>query len=81
VNLNGTALSRAASILSNTVLLAANSFLIASNLKNNMAERRRSRVVENLQLTAEVASAVAGLTKVVTENLDKYHADTKDIQS
>jgi len=79
VNLNGRAFSRIASILSNTVLLAANTYLIASNMKSSIAEKKRSRVVENLQLTAEVASAVAGLTKVVTDNLDKYHAQSEDI--
>ena len=80
VNINSRALSRMASIVSNTVILSANSYLIASNLKNAIAERKRNRTVENLQLTAEVASAVAGLTKVVTDNLDKYHAASKDIQ-
>ena len=79
INLNGQAFYRAASIVSNTVLLAANAYLIANNLRSNIADRNRSRVVENLQLTAEVASAVAGLTKVVTDNMDKYHANPEDL--
>jgi|TARA_B100000315_G_scaffold114349_1_gene104791 hypothetical protein len=61
------------------VLLASNAYLLASNIKGNIADRKRSRTIENLQLTAEVASAVAGLTKVVTDNIDKYHADREDL--
>ncbi len=79
VNLNGQAFSRLANIVSNTVLLASNAYLLASNIKGNITDRKRSRTIENLQLTAEVASAVAGLTKVVTDNIDKYHADREDL--
>jgi hypothetical protein len=79
MNLNTRSISRLAGILSNSVLLAANTYLIASNLKSNLAEKKRSQVMENLQLTSEVASAIAGLSKVVTDNLERYHADREDL--
>ena len=79
INLNANALTKAASILSNTVLLGANTYLIVNSLKSSIAEKNRNRVVETLQLTAEVASAVAGLTKVVTDKIDQYHANREDL--
>lgn len=78
VNLNGRSVSKIASILSNTVLLAANTYLLTSNIKNSMAESKRKKVVDNLQLTAEVASAVKGLTQVVTDISEKNHAQNSE---
>ena len=78
VNLNGSSISKIASILSNTVLLAANTYLLTSNIKNSMAESKRKKVVDNLQLTAEVASAVKGLTQVVTDISEKNHAQNSE---
>jgi len=65
LNVNSTALYKIASLVSNSVILSANAFLLGSSIQNQLRDRRNSRVSEGLQLTAEIAGAVAGLTKVV----------------
>jgi len=65
LNVNSQALYKVASLVSNSVILSANAFLLGSSIQNQLRDRRNSRVTEGLQLTAEIAAAVAGLTKVV----------------
>ena len=73
ISINSNAISRAAGLISNSVMLTANAFLIGSGFSNYFKDRRRERITTNLQVTAEIASAIAGLTKVVTETLAKHH--------
>ncbi|MBC8400917.1 MAG: hypothetical protein ISR95_00290 [Candidatus Marinimicrobia bacterium] len=65
VNVNSQAIYKVASLVSNSVILSANAFLLGSSIQNQIRDRKRDRRVEGLQLTAEIAGAVAGLTKVV----------------
>ena len=65
LNVNSQAIYKVASLLSNSVILSANAFLLGSSIQNQLRDRRNSRVSEGLQLTAEIAGAVAGLTKVI----------------
>ncbi|TVL98079.1 MAG: hypothetical protein CV087_21765 [Candidatus Brocadia sp. WS118] len=73
-NVNPNALVKTISLVSNTVLLTANAFLVGSRFSNYFKEQKRERVVSNLQITAEIASAAASLAKVVTDTLERYHA-------
>ncbi len=71
-NINTQAVAKTASLISNGVLLTANAYLIGSGFSNSFRERRSQNRNQNLQLTAEIASAVASLTKVVTDTLGKH---------
>lgn len=79
LNVNSQALYKIASLVSNSVILSANAFLLGSSIQNQMRDRRSSRVVESLQLTAEIAGAVAGLTKVVINTVGNQNAPSADI--
>ena len=65
INVNAQAVYKIASLVSNSVILSANAFLLGTSLHNQIRDRKRDRTIEGLQLTAEIAGAVAGLTKVV----------------
>ena len=78
ININSNALTKAASLISNSVLLTSNAFLIGSGFSNYFKDRKRERITSNLQVTAEIASAIAGLTKVITETLEKHHESAAD---
>ena len=65
INVNSQALYKIASLVSNSVILSANAFLLGTSVHNQIRDRKRDRTIEGLQLTAEIAGAVAGLTKVV----------------
>ncbi len=74
LNLNSQALVKTAEIFANGVLLASNGFLLGSGIRNSLRERKREQVTNNLLVAAEVASAIAGLTKVITETVGIRHA-------
>ena len=67
---NSQALVKIGELLSNSVMLGANVFLIGSSVSNAIRSRRQEQIRPNLQLSCEVASAVAGLSKVIMEHLD-----------
>jgi hypothetical protein len=73
INLNSNAITKTAGLISNSVMLTANAFLIGSGFSNYFRDRKRERITTSLQVTAEIASAIAGLTKVVTETLEQHH--------
>jgi len=71
INVNSNALFKVASLVSNSVILSANAFLLGTSVHNQIRDRKRDRTIEGLQLTAEIASAVAGLAKVVIDTVGK----------
>jgi len=76
IRVNTSSLVKIAGVLSNSVMLAANAYLIASGIQNSIRARKQERVQDNLQATAELAAALAGLTKVITETLGVYHVQS-----
>ena len=71
INVNSQALIKTAGLLSNTVILATNAFLLGSGIASHWRERKRERTLQNLEVTAQVANAIAGLTRVVVETIDR----------
>ena len=76
IRVNTGSLVKIAGIVSNGVMLAANAYLIGSGIHNSIHVRRQERVQSNLQTTAELASALAGLTKVISETIGVHHASS-----
>ncbi len=77
INLNTQALVKTAEVISNTVLLTANVYLVGSGFNNYFRQKKQEQVTNTLQTTAEVASAVAGLTKVITETIGIHNAPSE----
>ncbi len=75
MNINTTAIVKAAEIISNTVLLTANAYLIGSNLRNHFHQTKQERISSSLQTSAEIASAAAGLTKIIAETIGMHNAN------
>ena len=67
--INTQSVSKVAGLVSNSVMLAANAYLIGSGFQNHFKAKKQERVTSNLQTTAEIASAVAGLTNVITHTI------------
>jgi len=72
---NSQALVKIGELLSNSIMLGANVFLIGTSLSNAVRFKRQERIQSNLQLGAEIASAVAGITKVIIEQVDHGQTD------
>lgn len=73
MRLNNSAIVKGAGLVSNTIILAANAYLLGSGIRNSVNIRRQERVSGSLHTTAEIASAVAGLTKVIADTVGIYH--------
>ena len=76
IRVNTGSLVKIAGIVSNSVMLAANAYLIGSGIHNSFRVRKQERISDNLQTTAELASAIAGLTKVISETIGVHHASS-----
>ena len=75
VNINSQAVHKLASLVANGVILSANVFLLGTSVHSQIRDRKRDRTIEGLQLTAEIAGAAAGLTKVIIETIDHGKTD------
>ncbi len=73
MRLNNNAIVKGAGLVSNTIILAANAYLLGSGIRNSVNVKRQERVSSSLQTTAEIASAFAGLTKVIADTVGIYH--------
>ncbi|MFQ6609613.1 MAG: hypothetical protein ACE5D7_02315 [Fidelibacterota bacterium] len=67
INWNTRAVVKTAGLLSNTVILTANAYLLTSGIARQLKDRKHQRVSQGLELGAQVARAVAGLTSVIME--------------
>ena len=70
MNVSTRSLSQVAGLVSNSVILAANAYLLGSSLALRFRERKRERTSQTLEMGAQIANAVAGLTKVVVETIE-----------
>ena len=71
INVNPQAIIKLASLVSNSLLLSANVVLLTHDVRHRVQEKRNEVMTNRLQMTAEVASAIAGLAKVIVNVLDE----------
>ncbi len=76
MRLNNNAIVKGAGLISNTIILTANAYLLGSGIKNSVNMRKQERVSNNLQTTAEMASVFAGITKVIADTIGIYHVQS-----
>ena len=71
INVNPQALIKLTSLVSNSLLLSANVVLLTHDVRHRIQEKRSEALTNRLQITAEVASAIAGLAKVIVSVIDE----------
>jgi hypothetical protein len=72
LKLNPQVVVKLAGLFSNALVLSTNAFLLGSGVRRRITEKKTESVANKLQLTAEVASAISGVAKVVAATLDSY---------
>ena len=72
INLNSQAIIKLAGLVSNSIILSTNVFLISTNFKRQINQKKTDAIANKLQLTAEVAQALAGLSKVIVATLEGH---------
>ena len=76
INITNKSAVKLTGLISSVVLLASNSYLTISRLQEERRNRRHQRLSGGFEVAAEVAGALAGLTKVVSEVLEQHRAAT-----
>ena len=71
INVNSQALIKLAGILSNSTILASNVYLLSEDVRRRIKEKKTEVAANRLQLTAEIANAVASLAKVAVNALER----------
>ena len=77
-NINHLSLIKLGELVSNSVILGTNAFLIGSSITNAIRSKKQEQIRTNLELSCEAASAVAGLTKVIIESIHNVK-NSKDL--
>ncbi|MFH1213457.1 MAG: hypothetical protein V1681_05175 [Candidatus Neomarinimicrobiota bacterium] len=84
IRLTSGSLIKLAGIISYSVILAANAFMIGSGIQSSFCVRKQERISSNLQTTAEIASAVAVLYRlkyvtyaILWKNAEVYYLRVK----
>ena len=65
------AIVKTAGLISNSIIFTANAWLIGNNVIRQAKERKVIRNAERMQFAAEVASAVAGVARVIVNTVGK----------
>ena len=73
IHLSTQSVTKLAGLLSNAVLLASNTYLVVSGLREQAKDRKRQRMAGGFQMASEVAGTLAALVKVISETLEQHH--------
>ena len=80
LKVNGSALAKTAAVISNGIVLAANMYLMGSNIHQATVNKRQARVSDTMNTVVEISQSLAGLTKVITEIVSRNHVqNTSDL--
>ena len=80
MKVNGSALAKTAAVISNGIVLAANVYLMGSNIQHAVRSKKQARVSDSLNTAVEIAQSLAGLTNVIAEIVSRNHVkNTPDI--
>ena len=75
-NLNSRSLAKSMTLISNSVVLATNSYLIGRSVLDSYRDRNRERVLENLEVISQTIGSLASLSNVISNVLDE-HANSR----
>ena len=70
LRLNSQAVVKLAGLISNSIILSTNAYLLGVNVRRQLRENKTEAITSKLQLAGEVAQAIAGLSKVMVNVLE-----------
>ncbi len=71
LSLSSRSLAKAITLLSNSVVLATNSYLIGRSIVDHYRDRKRERVLESLEVISQTLGSLATLSSVISNVLDE----------
>ena len=58
-------------LISNSLVLATNSYLLGRSLIDHFRDRKRERVLENLDVISQTLGSIGSLSRVISNVLDE----------
>ena len=71
LNLSSSSLAKSMTLISNSLILATNTYLLGRSVVDHFRDRKRERVLENLDVISQTLGSIGSLSKVITNVLDE----------
>ena len=75
INLRSGSLAKSMTLISNSLVLATNSYLLGRSVIDHFRDRKRERILENLEIISQTLGSIGSLSKVITNVLDENAND------
>ena len=75
INLNSGSLVKSMTLISNSLVLATNSYLLGRSVVDHFRDRKRERILENLDVISQTLGSIGSLSRVITNVLDERAND------
>ena len=75
INLNSGSLAKSMTLISNSLVLATNSYLLGRSVVDHFRDRKRERILENLDVISQTLGSIGSLSRVITNVLDERAND------
>ena len=69
IKVNPQAIVKLTTLISNSIILSSNAFLLGAHVRRQIKEKKTNDIANKLQLLTEVASAIAGLARVIVNTM------------
>ena len=70
-NLSSGSLAKSMTLISNSLVLATNSYLLGRSVLDHFRDRKRERVLENLDVISQTLGSIGSLSRVISNILDE----------
>ena len=74
-NLSSGSLAKSMTLISNSLVLATNSYLLGRSVVDHFRDRKRERVLENLDVISQMLGSIGSLSRVISNVLDENAND------
>ena len=75
INLSSGSLAKSMTLLSNSLVLATNSYLLGRSVVDHFRDRKRERILENLDVISQTLGSIGSLSRVISNVLDENAND------
>ena len=75
INLSSGSLAKSMTLISNSLVLATNSYLLGRSVIDHFRDRKRERILENLDVISQTLGSIGSLSRVISNVLDENAND------
>ena len=75
INLSSGSLAKSMTLISNSLVLATNSYLLGRSVVDHFRDRKRERILENLEIISQTLGSLGSLSRVITNVLGENAND------